>query len=148
MNSFSVPNHIVLRGGGYYWILLMDAQKTWLCLPFRWSKQRWQICTQCSMPVDPTLTMWHVLWIKDRSSLTWDCHTILIIIIMCSYHAFINALSAHMIHTNLNTIFHTHARDSRTKTIYIRHYMKTCYFLYCHRVLCFCTVKLGVWGVY
>ena len=146
MNSFSVPNYIVLRGGGiieYCWWML---KKAWLCLPFRWSKQRWQICTQCSMPVDPTLTMWHVLWIKDRSSLMWDCYIILII--MYTYHAFINALSAHMIHTNLNTIFYTHARDSRTKTIYIRHYMKTCYFLYCHRVLCFCTVKLDVWGVY
>ena len=32
-----------------------------------------------------------------------------IIIIMYIYHAFINALSAHMIHMNLNTIFYTQA---------------------------------------
>ena len=33
---------------------------------------------------------------------------IIIIIIMYIYHAFINALSAHMIHIKLNTIFYTH----------------------------------------
>ena len=41
------------------------------------------------------------------------------------YHALINALSSHMIHTNLNTLFYTHVVDSPTKTIYIRHYMHT-----------------------
>ena len=33
---------------------------------------------------------------------------IIIIIIMYIYHALINALSAHMIHINLNMIFYTH----------------------------------------
>ena len=33
---------------------------------------------------------------------------IIIIIIMYTYHALINALSTHMIHINLNTIFYTH----------------------------------------
>ena len=33
---------------------------------------------------------------------------IIIIIIMYIYHALINALSAHMIHVNLNMIFYTH----------------------------------------
>ena len=42
---------------------------------------------------------------------------------MYSYHALSNALSAHIIHINLNTIFHTHVEDSPTKIIYIRHYM-------------------------
>ena len=41
------------------------------------------------------------------------------------YNALINALSAHIIHINLNTIFYTHAEDSPTKTIYIMHYMET-----------------------
>ena len=44
---------------------------------------------------------------------------------MSIYNALINALSAHIIHINLNTIFYTHAEDSPTKTIYIRHYMET-----------------------
>ena len=42
-----------------------------------------------------------------------------IIIIMYIYHALINALSAHMIHINLNMIFYTHVKHSPTKTIYI-----------------------------
>ena len=40
---------------------------------------------------------------------------------MYIYHALINALSAHMIHINLNTKFYTHAEHSPTKTIYIRY---------------------------
>ena len=47
-----------------------------------------------------------------------------VIIIMYIYHAFINALSAHMIHINLNIIFYTHAEHSPTKTIYIKYYTK------------------------
>ena len=43
----------------------------------------------------------------------------MIIIIMYSYHALINALSAHMIHINLNMIFYIHVEHSPTKTIYI-----------------------------
>ena len=35
------------------------------------------------------------------------------------YHALINALSAHMLHINLNMIFYTHEEHSPTKTIYI-----------------------------
>ena len=41
------------------------------------------------------------------------------------YHAVINALSAHMIHTNLNMKFYTHVEHSPTETIYIRHYTET-----------------------
>ena len=44
----------------------------------------------------------------------------IIIIILYIYHALINALSAHMIHINLNTIFYTHVEHSPTKIIYIR----------------------------
>ena len=39
---------------------------------------------------------------------------------MYIYHALINALSAHMIHINLNMIFYTHVEHSPTKTIYIK----------------------------
>ena len=45
------------------------------------------------------------------------------IIIMYFYHALINALSAHMIHINLNMIFYTHAEHSPNKTIYIKYYI-------------------------
>ena len=31
---------------------------------------------------------------------------------MCIYHALINALSAHMIHINLNMMFYTHVEHS------------------------------------
>ena len=39
----------------------------------------------------------------------------LIIIIMYIYHALFNALSAHMIHINLNMIFYTHVEHSPAK---------------------------------
>ena len=41
---------------------------------------------------------------------------------MYIYHALINALSARMIHINLNMIFYTHVEHSPTKTIYIKYY--------------------------
>ena len=44
---------------------------------------------------------------------------------MYTYHALINALSTHIIHINLNTIFCTYVEDSPIKAIYIRHYMET-----------------------
>ena len=46
-------------------------------------------------------------------------------IIMNIYHALINALRAHIIHINLNTIFYMYIEDSPTKANYIRHYMET-----------------------
>ena len=42
---------------------------------------------------------------------------------MYIYHALINALSAHMIHINLNMIFYTHVQLSPTKTIYVYVYV-------------------------
>ena len=39
---------------------------------------------------------------------------------MYIYHALINALSAHMIHINLNMIFYTHVDHSPTETIDIK----------------------------
>ena len=41
---------------------------------------------------------------------------------MYIYHALINALSAHMIHINLNMIFYTYVEHSPTETIYIKYY--------------------------
>ena len=46
----------------------------------------------------------------------------LVIIIMYIYHALINALSAHMIHINLNMIFYTQVEHSPTETVYIKYY--------------------------
>ena len=46
---------------------------------------------------------------------------IIIIIIMYIYRALIDALSAHMLHINLNTIFYTHAEHSPTNTIYTKY---------------------------
>ena len=43
---------------------------------------------------------------------------------MYIYHALINALSAHMIHINLNMIFYTHVEHSPTRTFYIKYYKK------------------------
>ena len=50
---------------------------------------------------------------------------IIIIIIMYIYHALINALSAHMIHINLNTIFCAHVEHLPNQFTYIRYYMET-----------------------
>ena len=41
---------------------------------------------------------------------------------MYIYHVLTNALSAHMIHINLNMIFYTHVEHNPTKTIYIKYY--------------------------
>ena len=46
---------------------------------------------------------------------------------MYIYHTLINAMSALMIHINLNMIFYTHVEQCPTKTIYINY----CTYLYC-----------------
>ena len=46
---------------------------------------------------------------------------------MSIYHALINALSAHMIHINLNIIFYTRVEHSPTKKNYIKYYNKILY---------------------
>ena len=56
---------------------------------------------------------------RDTTSVDIN-NIIIIIIIMCIYHALINALSTHMIHINLHMIFYTHVEHSPTKTIYIK----------------------------
>ena len=50
---------------------------------------------------------------------------VFLIIIMYIYHALINALSAHMMHINLNMIFYTHVEHNPTKTVYIKYYTET-----------------------
>ena len=47
-----------------------------------------------------------------------------VLIIMYIYHALINALSAHMIHINLQTILCTHVENRATKTTYVKYYME------------------------
>ena len=49
----------------------------------------------------------------------------LLIIIMYIKYVLINALNAHILHTNLNTISYTHVEHSPTNTVYIRYYMET-----------------------
>ena len=44
---------------------------------------------------------------------------------MYIYHAFINVLSVHMIHINLNMIFYTHVEHSPSKIVYIKCYTET-----------------------
>ena len=51
---------------------------------------------------------------KRASSLTAN----IVIIVMHVYHAHIDALGAHMIHINPDTIFHV------TRAIYIKYYLK------------------------
>ena len=54
---------------------------------------------------------------------------------MYIYHALINALSAHMIHINLNMIFYTYVEHSPTKTIYIKYYLKHTHKMRCKHTL-------------
>ena len=83
---------------------------------------------------------------------------------MYIYHALINALSAHMIHINLNMTFYTHVEHSPIKTIYIKFYMEKgisevclwkynlisfvhqCFGIgpYAHFVVCVCSIILYV----
>ena len=72
--------------------------------------------------------MYHVFG-KDWSPLA------LIIIIMSIYHALINAMSAHMIHINLNMIFYTHVEHSPTKTISIKYTKKRTTNTYTHKFI-------------
>ena len=41
--------------------------------------------------------------------------------IMYIYYALIGALSAHMIHINLNTTFYTHLEQSSTNAVYMKY---------------------------
>ena len=80
------------------------------------------MCDKMSISVD--LCKYSRLKSYDTLQFVYKYIIIIIIIIMYLYHAFINALSVHMIHINLNMIFYTHVEHSPTKTIYIKHYKK------------------------
>ena len=62
---------------------------------------------------------------KYAHCLIWLLHLIvllmLMIIVVYVYHALINALSAHVIHINLNMIFYTHVEHSPTSTVYLKY---------------------------
>ena len=96
---------------------------------------RWQVKTNCAkrsifrcfvcVGLYPrkyfsVVCVWQVKVACTKRSTCW-CFVCVIIIIMYIYHALINALSAHMIHINLNMIFYTHVKHSPTKTIYIKY---------------------------
>ena len=54
---------------------------------------------------------------RTACRLAWMCVSVMTLIITTItyiYHALINALSAHMIHINLNMIFYTHVEHSLT----------------------------------
>ena len=66
-------------------------------------------CQVCLGNIDKAITESHNRNKEKRDSKTNQGKLlIIIIIIMYIYYALINALSAHMIHINLNTIFYTH----------------------------------------
>ena len=103
------------------------------------TRRRWQLeCFERNLVLSPSLQRlqtqihWDMIilwcmaikWTEDEICHQNGSHLIIIIIIMYIYCAFINALSAHMIHINLNLIFYTHVEHSPTKTIYIIYYME------------------------
>ena len=53
--------------------------------------------------------------VRARISIPHCLYRCVIIIIMYIYHSLINALSAHIIHINLNMIFYKHVEHSPTK---------------------------------
>ena len=51
-------------------------------------------------------------------------HDKLRILNMYIYHVLISALSTHMLHINLNTIFCVHVEQSPTNSNYVKYYLK------------------------
>ena len=88
------------------------------------------IYTLTQMPLRPQIN-WleypcmHTQKTKPHPHISARIHAHTHIIIMHIYHALINALSAHIIHINLDMIFYTHVEHSPTKTIYMKYYTKT-----------------------
>ena len=78
--------------------------------------------TKTGHPVIDSVMQRHSGFTTQLSSTNLVLHYAVIIIIMYIYHALINALSAHMIHININMIFYAHVEHSPTKTIYIKYY--------------------------
>ena len=80
--------------------------------------------TKTGHPVIDSVMQRHSGFTTQLSSTNLVLHYAVIIIIMYIYHALINALSAHMIHININMIFYAHVEHSPTKTLYIKYYKK------------------------
>ena len=61
---------------------------------------------------------------RTRRSGEWAGNEVIIIVIIMTYnyHALINALSAHIIHINLNRIFYTQVEHSPTTTTHTKHH--------------------------
>ena len=68
----------------------------------------------------PVLKEWDLREVLQQSKIM----IIIMMIITYIYNTLINALSAHMIHINLNTIFYTHVEHSSTDNFYIKYYME------------------------
>ena len=88
-----------------------------------WLRKSNTIFQRCGGNLDDRLP------VRETKTLLIDIYTYIfltnkLIIMMYIYHVLINALSAHMIHINLNMIFYTHVEHSPTKTIYIKYYTK------------------------
>ena len=95
-----------------YWRVYRDKMKLWvwnIAFPLGYRH-----CCYCILHCVRVLTMMLAILLSSYCTI--------IIIIMYIYHALINALSAHMIHINLNMIFYTLVEHSPTKTIYIKYY--------------------------
>ena len=77
----------------------------WACCQYRISETCPEIFVQAMRSFETPYSV-AVSFISPR------LHCLIIIIILYIYHALINALSAHVIHINLNMIFYTHVEHS------------------------------------
>ena len=124
--------------------VLRLQQQQRLQRPFHWAKHCWHVPTSTrqfvSVGAEQTASKrakvrcscrqhWNKLCVysnSDSKAIKLHRHTdtdTIIIITMYIYHALINAMSAHMLHINLNMILYTHVEHSPTKTIYIKYYI-------------------------
>ena len=101
--------------------LLVKLLQLWRCLLQRDSI----LYGLCQLPAVPLADFWLAF---ERVAPTIICSQnimmMIIIVIMYIYYPLINALSAPMIHINLNMIFYAHVEHSPTKTIYMKYYME------------------------
>ena len=74
----------------------------------------------CSRQTEQSESLWPSLARTHHLGSSFIPSAVYVIIIVYISHALVNALSAHMIHINLNTILCTQAEHSPAKTIYVR----------------------------
>ena len=84
----------------------------------------WRFCLEfdVNLTISPEACWFGSKVRSKKSSIKSVLNVTLEIIIMYIYHALINALSAHMIHINLNMKFYTHIEHSPTKTTHTKHH--------------------------